>query len=514
MPEETAEEIDIWEAGDTARGGEPTFSYFETDDGRKVATPTSVEEVASLLEEATRKRLKVKPVGWSRSYRGHSWSRVNRPEEFTLALNGMSGRERRAGFGLDPETVKSDVDLSRLYPVQGGTEVEVLCGALRSSGRALANMAAYTGQTIAGAVATDSHGTGLGHGPMSTLVRALVLVTTSGEILRLEPDDGMSEPEAFRRAHPNIELHQDDDLFYAAVVGLGCMGVVTSLVVETVPDYYLEETREVTTWEELKPKLRAGAPRECRHYSFSVNPYRIDGRHRCLVVRRTLVDGRPDDLTHKQKNRSFTYRLAAAFGAVGDVVSRRMLNKPERRGDMIDRALGMVEDESYISHWNNVLVQGLDRWEYASTEFGIPFDDAGDYVDVIDGYIDQVNPATDSGPDDFRPTGPIGVRFEGASDAWLSPQYRRPSCTMEVLTHREATTDPSENVQSAFQTLNRYLIERGGRPHWAKHNTFGWGDIVDNYPEEAYGRWLDAYARFNSAGIFNSDFTDRLGISQ
>ena len=52
-----------------------------------------------------------------------------------------------------------------------------------------------------------------------------------------------------------VELIQDDDIFYSAVLSFGSMGIIYSLVIEVEQLYYLRETKLQTTWEELKKEM-------------------------------------------------------------------------------------------------------------------------------------------------------------------------------------------------------------------------------------------------------------------
>ena len=129
-------------------------------------------------------------------------------------------------------------------------------------GLALLNMGGYDGQTIAGVIATSTHGSGLGFGPFPDYVRSLDLVASGGRVLRFD---------------------RGDDGFDAVACGMGCMGIVDSLVLEVRPRFWLRERRVVRTWEEVRPELDDRIATE-EHLELFLNPY---GGHEVLETTRT-----------------------------------------------------------------------------------------------------------------------------------------------------------------------------------------------------------------------------------
>src|SRR5439155_21675475 len=154
---------------------------------------------------------------------------------------------------------------------------------------ALPNMGGYDAQTLGGVVSTSTHGSGLRWGPFPSLVRSLDLVVAGGEIVRVEPADGPTDPDAFAQVYGDSRaLEQDDGTFAAAVCGMGSLGLVHSLVIAVREKFWLNEVRTVSTWEEVRASVTEdGVLGEGDHYELFVNPYAGDGgRHRVLVTRR------------------------------------------------------------------------------------------------------------------------------------------------------------------------------------------------------------------------------------
>jgi hypothetical protein len=122
-------------------------------------------------------------------------------------------------------------------------------------GRGLVNMGAWDGQTIAGAVNTGTHGTGLELGAVSDSVRSVEIATVpearSGvpivQLFRIEPESGITDREKFEADAGDHEMRliQDNDVFHSAVVGYGCMGNVYHYTLEVTDSYWVEEVPTV-----------------------------------------------------------------------------------------------------------------------------------------------------------------------------------------------------------------------------------------------------------------------------
>ncbi|GIW70759.1 MAG: hypothetical protein KatS3mg102_0301 [Planctomycetota bacterium] len=107
--------------------------------------------------------------------------------------------------------------------VEGGIRLAALVRALAAQGLALPNLGSIAAQSVAGAIATGTHGTGLRLGNLSSFVRGLRLLTPSGEAIELREGGGEGE------------------LLAAARVHLGCLGAVTQVTLACVPAFRLRE---------------------------------------------------------------------------------------------------------------------------------------------------------------------------------------------------------------------------------------------------------------------------------
>src|SRR3954447_13547524 len=159
-----------------------------------VVRPGSAEEVAELLTGAAASGRRVRPVG-----SGHSFTGVGRPEDVQLVADRLAGIHGITDDGL--------------VTVGAGTPLHRLTAELARHGWAMTNLGDIDRQTIAGALSTGTHGTGARFAGLATQLRALELVTPAGEVLR-------------------CDAQQHADVFSAARVGLGALGVLTAVTLQ------------------------------------------------------------------------------------------------------------------------------------------------------------------------------------------------------------------------------------------------------------------------------------------
>ncbi|WP_219469003.1 FAD-binding protein [Nonomuraea rhizosphaerae] len=118
-----------------------------------------------------------------------------------------------------PYPIEIDKDAARVR-VGARTTYAELAPVLHANGFALENMASLPHISVAGSVATGTHGSGVANQSLSSAVSALELVTADGSVVALE---------------------RDDDDFPGAVVALGALGVVTSVTLDLVPAFELRQ---------------------------------------------------------------------------------------------------------------------------------------------------------------------------------------------------------------------------------------------------------------------------------
>src|SRR5690242_6441508 len=149
---------------------------------------------------------------------GHSFTGVSAPEDAMLRPEGMAG------------IVSVDRD-AMTVTARAGTQLKVLNDALEHLGLSLHNMGDIAEQTLAGATSTGTHGTGGTKAGLAAQLAGFSLVTGTGEVL-----------EASRETDP--------DLFSLGRVGLGALGILTTVTFEVEPLFLLEAHEQPMSWDE------------------------------------------------------------------------------------------------------------------------------------------------------------------------------------------------------------------------------------------------------------------------
>lgn len=173
-----------------------------------ITRPRSTEEVSRIVAAAGDR--KIRPVAT-----GHSWTAATKTDDVLMDVTGLDqilhiGEPRKDGTAL--------------VTAQAGVRLNDLCSALQARGLTMQNLGSMGFQTIGGATATNTHGSGRNHGGIATQVVRLKMLTGGGKIVSLS-----------RKENP--------ELFRAALSGLGLSGVVTEVTYKAVPAFNIGVSR-------------------------------------------------------------------------------------------------------------------------------------------------------------------------------------------------------------------------------------------------------------------------------
>jgi FAD-linked oxidoreductase len=403
--------------------------------------PAAVGEVVGAIERAVANGRRVRVAG-----SGHSFTTAALTDGTLITLERMT-----ALLDADPST--------GLVRVQGGMTIRALNHALAGHGLALPNLGDIDAQTVAGAVATATHGTGASFPNLSAQVRSLQLVTAAGEVAEIDGGDELS----------------------AARVALGALGVVTELTLQAVPAFTLRGVDAPAPLAQVLDELDARAGGH-RHFEFFVFPH----AHTTLTRTNDAVDEPP-----RPRSRSRAYvddvllanralQLACATGRAAP----RAIPAVNR---LVTRAAGSRTrvDRSYRIFVTPRLVR------FTEMEYALPRPAAAAAVRAIKATAERY-------PVNF----PIEVRFAAADDALLSPAHGRDTVYVAVHAYRGMAWEPY------FRAVEAIADAHGGRPHWGKRHFQTEATLAPRYPE--WERFAAVRARLDPDGVFANVYTDRV----
>lgn len=460
----------------------------------RIFKPESLSELQSILQQASELGCRVKAVG-----SGHSFADVATTTDFLIETHGLGHV-----LELEREVINAGVDSSHYVETEGGIRVRDLNEALWDRGFGLINMGGYDAQTLMGVVSTSTHGSGIEFPPLCNFVVSLTTVLAHGRTVRIEPKAGITNPAKWVARHPDIELIQDDDFFNAVLVGIGCMGVIYSVILSVCDRYSMIEQRSLSKWSEVKLALRDGAPlRDNRHWEVLVNPYETGGDHTCLITRRNPIEMQQSPAQNLPQ-RNVIVELVAKARFSGAVLLAAINHFPDLVPQVIDQALAPLAcdyiDRSYrvfnIGAANEVPAFGSEIGFSMST-----FIDATDRILEITKHAQAVGKA--------YLTSPFSLRFCKASPAFLSMMEGADTCMIEFPL--------LANTIGGYELLRKIEHEMyafGGRPHWGLLNfiTGGRALIERMYPK--FAQWDAVRRTLDPDGMFGNAFTDRAGITE
>ena len=205
--------------------------------------------------------------------------------------------------------------------MRAGTTLRALNAALAELGLALANLGDIDAQTIAGALATGTHGTGARLGGLATQIEALDLVLADGSLVTCSAS-----------ARP--------ELFAAARVGLGALGVVSAVTLRCVPSFTLAADERPMPVEQVIEEFDALAAAN-DHFEFYWFPY---GRQALVKRNNRVPSGGPAAAPMPGWRRFWEFEVMenAAFGTLCRVGPDRAPAHPGAQPALLGRAVRAV----------------------------------------------------------------------------------------------------------------------------------------------------------------------------
>ncbi|MEV4493279.1 D-arabinono-1,4-lactone oxidase [Micromonospora coxensis] len=388
-----------------------------------ILRPGTVDDLTQAVRDAAAAGERIRPVG-----SGHSFTAVARPDGRLLDLTALETDVR--------------VDLAeRLVTVPAGMTLRTLNALLAAHGLAMPNLGDIDAQTIAGAISTGTHGTGAAYGCLSTFVEALTLVTGTGEVLRCSADE-----------HP--------DVFAAARVGLGALGVLVEVTLRCVDAFVLRAHERPAPLSAVLADLPGLVDRH-DHVEFYWFPY--TDRVQVKANDRVPADDRPlprwrgwlDDEFLSNTVFAGACRLGRAVPALAPAISA-----------VSARAL---TERTYTGRSHTVFCTPR-RVRFVEMEYGIPRAALPEALSALRRIVDRLP---------FKVLFPVEVRFTAADDIWLSHGYGRDSAYIAV---HQYVGMPYEPYFRAFEEVTTAL---GGRPHWGKMHWRDAASLATAYPRFA-----------------------------
>lgn len=466
-------------------------------DPLRTYAPRSIGEVQEIVRTARRRGVSVRAVG-----SGHSWSDVALTEGFLLKPGGMTRVPSR-----EPDFVRPEWAGRRLVRADHGARIREMNVWLDDNGMGFANLGGYDAQTIAGVTATSTHGSGIEFGPLNDALRSLDVVIGDGSVQRIEPSDGPTDRAAFEE-HFGEErtLVQDDHVWNAVSVGMGCMGVICTAMVEVRERFFMREVREMHPWAKVRADLEDGAVlARHEHYELAFSPYDDGYPYPFLVTTRDTV-GDPRNRRWDKRMRNWLVEVAALFPFTPHIINLLLDVRPSLAPAMLRGSVkSLVKDQYDEVSYKVFNIGNLNILPAYSCEIGVPTD--GRHIEAVETIFRVARERRELGQ--VYQSSPIALRFVKASPAYLSMMNARDTMMIELI-----GLNGNDGGIELLKAYEEALYALGGRPHWGHINTLSdsGGFVASMYPRLA--DWLDVRSRLDPDGVFDSPFTKRVGLSR
>ncbi|MEU1981951.1 D-arabinono-1,4-lactone oxidase [Nocardia sp. NPDC019395] len=369
------------------------------------------------------------------------------------------------GLLLDLSRMNRVLDVDRnagLARVQSGITLAALNPRLDEYGLAFPNLGDIDAQTIAGATATGTHGTGGRLPNLSAQLHAIELTTADGRTVELTENSGA---EAWR----------------AARVGIGALGVITACTLRLVPSFVLEGVERPVPVEEVLRDLDSyiAGNDHFEFYMFAHSPTAMTKRNNRVELppapRHRIVDWFADIAVSNHASDALC-RLARR---------RPTLIPPLQRAAAYAFSYRRQVDRSYRVFTTPRLLR------FTEMEYAIPREHSVEAIREIKETAQR-----------FDSPMPIEVRWVAGDDAFLSPAGGRETCYIAV--HQYQGMDHEPFFRACEAIFDRYA----GRPHWGKRHFQTAETLRRKYPD--WDRFAAVRRHYDPDGRFTNNYLDRV----
>ncbi len=399
----------------------------------KVVYPESVEQV----QEFVKKSDKLRALGSQ-----HCFNKIaDSPHQL------LSTKNLNKVVALDPA--------KRTVTVEAGIRYGTLGEYLQGRGYALHNLASLPHISVAGSIATATHGSGVKNGNLATAASGIEFVTAGGDVVTLTKE-------------------RDGDQFLGTVVGLGGLGMVTKVTLDLQPSYQVRQNvYENLPFGELEKNFEAIMS---SGYSVSLFTNWQKNNVSEVWVKNRVVEGKPVVIKPE------LYGATPAKRNLHPIVELAAENCTEQMG-----VPGPWHERLPHFRMNFTPSSGKEL----QSEYFVPFSNAFAALKVI-------NSAGDKWIEDLFIS---EIRTIDADDLWMSTCYKRPSVAIH-FTWKQNT----DSVMKLIPIVEELLAPFGARPHWGKLFMIPPAQLRSRY--ERYADFQQLLRQYDPKGKFRNEFLD------
>lgn len=407
----------------------------------KILSPSSEDEILHIVKAASTKKKCIRVFG-----SGHSFTPLVKNNEILISLDNWQGI-------IDIDKNNNEVT------VRSGTKLKLLGELLFHNGFSQENLGDINAQSIAGAISTGTHGSGINFGSIATQVRELTIVTGSGETIHC------SETE-------------NREIFKAAQVSMGTMGIITRVKLKCLPAYKLKYVSSKESLEACISKLEE-YKKNNRNFEFYFFPFTETVQ---VKIMNTTEENAKD-------------------GGIGKFLNDMLLE---------NGLFKILSEACRIFPAACKLVSGISAWgistgtnvnwshrvfatprlvKFQEMEYNIPTEHFVSAIREIKEAIVKNN---------VRVHFPIECRFVKSDDIYLSPASGRESAYIAVHMYKGMP------YKEYFSLIENIFKKYNGRPHWGKMHTRSAAELSPLYPQ--WNKFNELRKHYDREGVFMNEY--------
>ena len=407
-----------------------------------VVVPENIDALTALVRDT---KGAVRPVG-----SGHSWMPLVPADGAIVRLDKFDAVHR-----IDEK--------SQSAVLGAGAQLKSLSPQLAEKGLAFRNLGDIDVQSLAGATATATHGTGKSLPCLAAEIRGLELLTGAGDLVQINEQENAA-------------------LLPAAQVNLGALGIITKMEMQLVPRHKLHRRVQFLPYAQMLSQAQALWDTH-RNFEFFYIPF--SGTAMAITHDMTEADDTPRDIDESD---DAVMQLKALRDWLGWF--------PWLRKKLLGAAIANAPEENVIGEsWQ--LLSSARNVAFNEMEYHLPPENGLAALEEVRHYVEKHR------PDVFFP---FECRMTAGDTAWMSPFNDGPRLSVAVHTH--APTPKPDAYDFLFTEIEPIFRRHGGRPHWGKLNSLTRNELRDLYPR--FDDFAALVRELDPAGKFRNPYLDAL----
>lgn len=427
-------------------------NYFE---------PATEEQIIEVVRFAEKHHKTIRVVG-----SGHSFSPIAISNEILISLKNY---RKLISVGEDSISCQGGMYLHELYSV------------LKENDLSLPNFGVINKQTVAGALSTGTHGSGLKHKSLSAQIERLRLVTASGEVLEINRDT------AWRIGERELNLWD------AASISLGALGIVTEVTFRCEPLFYLRSEESVTGFDEFIACMDDNAARyeyfKAWWFPHTDKVYLFKAGR--IARERYSEKNKLEKYTNEQRIRDLEM----------DALTAPMFKKSNDDPSLIPGINKYCLDHFFtprtrIGNSFEILVHN-ETVPMVVSEYGLSVR-GNNHKRALKEFRDTLEHS------EQKLHFPVDLRYTGAESSWLSPAHNQDTfyIGMCIREYREKKVHPA--MQLFFDVMRKY----NARPNWGKLSDLSGVELGKRFP--ALNDFRKLRNGLDPNGVFLNEFTSNI----